>query len=635
MPVERACSECGAEIPSDSKQGLCTRCLLSLGLKGDESGAEAPEADQSAGEPLLPPGGAGRGEGASNELVRSPAPLGARVRYFGDYELLEEIARGGMGTVYKARQVTLNRLVALKLISAGVLASQDMVKRFKAEAEAAAGLNHPNIAPIHEIGEHHGQHYFSMALIDGPTLGRALGRKPMPTRRAAQMLAAVARAVHFAHQRGVLHRDLKPNNILLDAQGVPHLTDFGLAKFIQKDSTLTQTNMVMGTPAYMSPEQARGETKDVTTAADVYGLGAVLYETLTGSQPFGGGTSMETIRQVLEKEPRRPSVLNPAVDRDLETICMKCLSKDPQWRYGSAEMLACELERWCEDEPILARPVGPIERLWRWCLRKPLIAGLSAATVVLIVTVAIGSAIAAIRINQERKRAEANLVRQYVGNGARAEEEENASDALAWYLEALKLEERDSSRAVVHRIRIGAVLRQFPKLIQLWSVPPSQTGPTDLTIYDFSVDGLRAILSWETNSVRVWDMLNKKPLGPPLSHSGKIRGAAFSPDGRWLSTLASDGMARVWNASNGAPVTDFLPHPDTVHSAVLNRHGSRLLTFAKASARPSVSQFLAAHLWQVHILRLGIRAIAGCHSVTRRQESPNWNQHAILSGGGR
>jgi len=242
-------------------------------------------------------------------LAKGPA-TGTTVRYFGDYELLEEIARGGMGIVFKARQVSLNRLVALKLISAGTLATEDLVKRFKAEAEAAASLAHPNIVPIFEIGEHEGQHYFSMGLIEGPTLREALSSRSSrreeahfqvrsqsepphvgcnsPT-EASRLLSTIARAVHYAHQRGVLHRDLKPSNILLDANGEPHLTDFGLAKLIAKESTLTHTNAVMGTPAYMSPEQARGDTKDVTTAADVYGLGAVLYETLTGSPPFGGG----------------------------------------------------------------------------------------------------------------------------------------------------------------------------------------------------------------------------------------------------------------------------------------------------------------------------------------------------------
>ena len=304
------CAECGAEIPVDSPEGLCTKCLLLAGLK------QAPEETQPTAVDL------------QSLLAKPASPLGVKLHYFGDYELLEEVARGGMGIVFKARQISLNRLVALKLISAGALATPELVKRFKAEAEAAASLTHPNIVPIYEIGEHQGQHYFSMGLIEGLNLRQALSQtrnpkseirnEPEPvhlsgyeTCHAARLVSTIARAVHYAHQRGVLHRDIKPSNILLDAHGEPHLTDFGLAKLIEKESTLTHTHAVLGTPAYMSPEQARGDTKNVTTAADVYGLGAVLYESLTGSPPFAGGTSMETIRQVLEQEPRRPSVLNP------------------------------------------------------------------------------------------------------------------------------------------------------------------------------------------------------------------------------------------------------------------------------------------------------------------------------------
>src|SRR5262245_32871795 len=350
----RHCPACQSALASDAPEGFCPICEFRRAL-APVQGERAAEGSTAAA------------------VTRQVADL-KQVGFFGDYELLEEVAQGGMGTVFKARQISLSRTVALKLISAGVLASQDIVKRFKAEAEAAAGLDHPNIVPIHEIGEHAGQHYFSMTLFEGPTLSQALGRKPMPTRRAARLLATVARAVHFAHQRGVLHRDLKPNNILLDAQGEPHLTDFGLAKFMQKDSTLTHTNAVIGTPAYMSPEQACGDAKAVTTAADVYGLGTVLYETLTGTPPFAGDTSLETIRQVLEQEPRRPSVFNPEVDRDLETICLKCLEKEPGKRYATAAELAAELDHFLRGEPIQARPVSALEKLWRWCRRKPLVA---------------------------------------------------------------------------------------------------------------------------------------------------------------------------------------------------------------------------------------------------------------------
>src|SRR5437879_4137507 len=368
------CGGCGAVLPARTPEGLCPKCLLGRGLA------------LLASPPAMPRGG------APTEVSDPVTPFtGTKLRYFGDYELLEEIARGGMGVVFKARQVSLNRLVALKLISAGALATPDLVKRFKAEAEAAASLTHPNIVPIHEIGEHQGQHYFSMGLIEGPNLREALRqiRKPKTENRnkiepphvgcykpreAAQLLTTVARAVHYAHQRGILHRDVKPSNILLDANGTPHLTDFGLAKLVQNESTLTHTNAVLGTPAYMSPEQARGDTKEVTTAADVYGLGTVLYETVTGSPPFGGGTSMETIRQVLDQEPRRPSLWNPAVDRALETICLKCLEKEPSRRYQSAEALAEELDRWLRNEPIHARRASVIERVVKWAHRQPVLA---------------------------------------------------------------------------------------------------------------------------------------------------------------------------------------------------------------------------------------------------------------------
>jgi WD40 repeat protein len=325
-----------------------------------------------------------------------PIPTQLSLPTIGQYELIEEIARGGMGVVYKARQASLNRQVALKLITAGVLASGESVKRFQAEAEAAAALDHPNIVPIHEIGEHEGLHYFTMGFIDGMTLKQAIHRsrrggdreqgssKVGPPayaggytlKEAVLLLAKVARAAHFAHERGVLHRDIKPSNILLDTHGEPHLTDFGLAKFVQRDSTLTHTHELLGTPAYMSPEQARGEAKAVTTAADVYGLGAVLYETLTGTPPFSGGTSLETIRQVLDQEPRRPSVFNPEIDRDLETICLKCLEKEPGRRYASALSVAQELERWSKGEPIMARPATTVEKVGKWARRRPAIAGL-------------------------------------------------------------------------------------------------------------------------------------------------------------------------------------------------------------------------------------------------------------------
>ncbi len=341
-------------------------------------------AEPSAGETISLSGGPDtaveilqRPEGRNGEgLAR-----GSAVRYFGDYEILDELGRGGMGIVYKARQITLNRPVALKLIRSGVLAGDDELRRFQNEAEAIAMLDHPGIVPAYEVGEHEGRRYFTMKLIEGDSLVPGIARYIDDPRAAARLVAEAAEAVAHAHQRGILHRDLKPANILIDPDGHPHVTDFGLAKRLVEDVEHTQSGAILGTPAYMSPEQAAGRRGSITTATDVYGLGAVLYALLAGKAPFEGDSVVDLLRAVKEQPPKPPSRSNARVPRDLETICLKCLEKDPRRRYSTSQALADDLHNWLDHRPIAARRVGPVERAWLWSRRRPALAGLLAALV--------------------------------------------------------------------------------------------------------------------------------------------------------------------------------------------------------------------------------------------------------------
>ncbi len=316
-----------------------------------------------------------RGQNPRGAPVNAP---GTKVKYIGDYEILSVLGQGGMGVVYKARQISLNRLVALKMIRNVEFAGEEQLRRFQNEAEAVATLDHAGIVPIYEVGTFEDQRYFSMKLVQGCGLDGKLTELSQDPRAASLSIAAVAEAVHHAHQRGILHRDLKPANILIDDQGHPHVTDFGLAKRIDEDAGITVAGAIMGTPSYMSPEQALGRTAQVTTASDVYGLGAIFYACLTGRAPFASDSVLNTLHQVRNQAPQPPARFNTKVPRDLEVICLKCLEKDPRRRYASAQDLADDLRRWLQGEPISARPVGPIVRLGMWAKRKPAMAALSA-----------------------------------------------------------------------------------------------------------------------------------------------------------------------------------------------------------------------------------------------------------------
>jgi serine/threonine protein kinase/tetratricopeptide (TPR) repeat protein len=365
------CQNCGDKIFNDAPKGLCPACLLdtAIDLLAGEDEDEVDPAEVSHG-------------GRAKRPVKTLGDVG-------DYELLQEIGRGAQGVVYRARQKSLNRAVALKIIGLGHWASEAHVKRFRLEAEAAAKLDHPSIVPIHEIGESDGSCYFSMQLIEGRPLEEVVKRQPMPVRVATELVAKLARCVHYAHERGILHRDIKPGNILLDAKGEPHLTDFGLARLVETESTVTRTTEALGTPSYMAPEQAQGNNGQLTSATDVYGLGAVLYHLLTGQPPFAGGTTYETIRLLLDTEPRQPRLLNSKISRDISTICLKSLEKDPQRRYSSALGLAEDLERWLKHEPIQARRTGVLIRANKWMRRQPAIAALIALSLAFAATVGV------------------------------------------------------------------------------------------------------------------------------------------------------------------------------------------------------------------------------------------------------
>jgi eukaryotic-like serine/threonine-protein kinase len=473
------------------------------------------------------------------------------------YEILGELGRGGMGVVYKARQVGLDRVVALKMILAGAHAGADERARFRREAEAVARLQHPDIVQVHEVGEQEGRPYFSMEFLEGGSLARKLGGIPLPARQAAEVVRRLAEAVHYAHQRGVVHRDLKPANVLLTADGTPKITDFGLAKRLDQEAGQSRTGDVLGTPSYMAPEQAFRGPHAIGPAVDIYALGAILYDLLTGRPPFQAATPWETVQQVLSEEPVRPARLQPQVPRDLETICLKCLQKEPRQRYASAGALADDLVRLLEGRPIVARPVGPFGRSWRWCRRNPAVAGL-------LTTVAL-------QATAQAREAEASA-RRADQEAERTRQEKRTSDRLL-YAAHLNLAQRAWEDGQLARLlelldgqrpeRTGGVdLRGF-EWYYLWRLCHGghrwtlrgHQGPVAAVAY--APDSRTLATASDDTTVKLWDVDTGQERLTLRGATGPVRCLAFSPDGQTLATGSNGHPIRLWDVATGQARTDL------------------------------------------------------------------------------
>jgi tRNA A-37 threonylcarbamoyl transferase component Bud32 len=605
----KVCSECRRQVIEMSASSSAAPTIPPT----ESTAADDAIVDSSSSPVMSAAGYVDATADASGDVNDSSLPKGTRVGYFGDYELLKVLGEGGMGIVYEARQLSLNRPVALKMFKASRFPSADEVRRFQNESEAVARLDHPNIVPVFEVGQYEDQHYFSMKLIAGESFDKRPKDYLANPCCAAELVTKMAGAIHHAHQRGILHRDLKPANILIDSEGEPHVTDFGLAKRLEGDSELTRSGAILGTPAYMAPERASGKRGAVTTATDVYGLGVVLYALLTGSAPFGGDSVIDTLEQVRERLPEPPTKRNPRVPRDMEVICLKCLEKDPCQRYASADALAEDLRRWLAGEPIAARPVGNAARLWMWCRRNRVMAvsaGLVAASLVGVALLSLlyadrqarlavverlraaeqiqhaqKDAENAVRISAQsdhlRKRTEdltislAELNRRIaemnLERGQAACQEGQIGLGLLWMVESLRIATL-AEDVVWKRVALASLSRWqslHPRLMGLFdsgsvtTVALTRDGKTVLT------SGLNA------NDAQLWDTATGLPIGKRIEHPASA--AAFSPDGKAVITVR-DHEARLWDAATGLPIGKAFELDGAVFAVAFGFDGKTILT---------------------------------------------------------
>jgi WD40 repeat protein/Flp pilus assembly protein TadD/ribosomal protein S27E len=556
----------------------------------------------------------------------------------GKFEVLELLGRGGFGAVYKARDTELDRTVAIKVPRAGYFVNQEDEERFFREARHLARLRHPGIVPIYEIAHERGVPYIVSEYVEGLTLADLLTGSRLSFRESAELLIRVADALDYAHQQKTIHRDIKPGNILIDRAGEPHITDFGLARRDEGEITVTLDGQILGTPAFMSPEQAKGDHPRVDVRSDLYSVGVVMYRMLAGDLPFRGNKRM-LLHQVLYDEPRPPRRLNDTIPRDLETICLKAMAKEPARRYPTARALTDDLRRWLAGEPVQARPVSRLEQLWRWCRRNPRVAALSAAIVLILVAAAIGANWAAWREStlreiaedargheaEQRGIAQANatesnrrLVRLHTHQGIERLELNDLVGSLVWFAAAIGLEDGTLERERPHRVRLGTVLRHCPKITQIcfhdapvthaefspdgryvatasedgtarvWDLVTGQGRPVTIEhaagvhLAIFSPDGRHLATASDDRTVRLSDPATGRLIFPPLEHDHSVRYMKFSPDGSRIAT-SSGSTVRMWNASDGAPITTPLTHPSGVTALAFSPDGTQLASACGAT----------------------------------------------------
>jgi eukaryotic-like serine/threonine-protein kinase len=573
------CARCGSTSGRLGAGGLCPVCLLAACLESEGWAGGDADGDTDwlvGGERAVLGGAAGAG------------------RRLGDYELLAEIGRGAMGVVYRARQLSLNRWVAVKCLLAGPLASVEAIQRFEVEAAAAAVLQHPGIVAIHEVGVHAGQRYLVMDYVEGRSLAQIMteaGRGMRDIQRCIRWMKAIAEAVDHAHEHGILHRDLKPSNVMIDALDRPRVTDFGLAKRIGTESSLTLSGQVVGSPGYLPPEQAGGTGRGVSRASDVYSLGAMMYHLLTGRPPFVGGCAVEVVTQVIDREPVDPRLVQPRVPRDLATICLRCLEKEPGRRYGTARELGEELGRYLADEPIRARPVGWVGRGWRWCHRKPVLAGVAGLLVVSIFLGAAGivwqwnrTRVTAVRESLERARAERTVRRLRLGMARDLFEARDGAAGLTML--GAMLREDPSDRGVAEWLMAELTYRSWP-----WPVLPPLGHEQPVHYAEFSPDGRSVLTLALDNTARLWNVETGGSMGYPLAHDRgpgfdpegfagglKCLRGRFSPDGTRVATASVDNTARMWDAHTGEALGAPLVHPDWVVVVEFDPRGRWLAT---------------------------------------------------------